>query len=643
MEKPIKILVVEDDPQIRFASTRTLKSAGYEVMEASTGTDGLRLATQEKPDLVLLDIGLPGIDGFEICRRIKQSPELKNIYVMMASGSMTDSDHQIEGLELGADGYVIRPIPNKELLARVQSILRLKQTEDKLRLHQDYLDNILKSMADMLIVVDPDLSIRTINQTACDLLGYEESELIGETIRIIFEGDGPQLFHEEDGSTAETPAVEIEKLIERGLVHNIETSCLAKDGKKIPVLLSGSVMRDEGGLIQGIVCIVHDITNRKTLESQLRRAQKMEAIGVLTGGIAHEFNNLLSPILGYTEILLEEKSKNDPDTAHLNKIYTAGNRAARLVRQMLAYGRQSMSQKTPVRLEDIVEDTITLLNNTIAPNISIKKEIEVNLSPILGMPGEIHQLALNLCINASHAMPDGGNLTIRVKDEGLRKFISSEGESLEGHFVSLCVSDTGLGIDSDTIERIFDPFFTTKEVGQGSGLGLSVVQGIVEQHKGHIEVKSELGKGSAFHVYFLTAQEEDKPPVVKNKPLSKGNERVLLVDDEPMITNLSSDMLTRLGYNVTAFLNGEDALKAFIENPQGFDLVMTDYGMPKMNGKELGTQIKKIRPDIPIILFTGYGDLIAKEDIHTWGMDDLLMKPLKLKKISEVLRSVLDK
>ncbi len=639
MKRNIKILIVDDDPQILFATSRVLKSAGYEVIEAATGNDGVRLATEMMPELVLLDFGLPDIDGFEVCRRIKEDPKLARIYVMMASSSNTESDHQVEGLKIGADGYLLRPIPNRELLARVQSILRLKQTEDELRLNEEYLDNILKSMADMLIVINRDATIRTINQAALDLLGYKEQELIGQDMETIFtDSDEEQgLFYGKG-----THTIKIQNLIAQELVQNIETICLSKNGEKIPVVFSGSVMRDSDDQIQGIVCIVHDITKRKRMETQLRRAQKMEAIGVLTGGIAHEFNNLLSPILGYAQLLIEEKSEDDPDLEHLKQIQIAGNRATELVRQMLAYGRQSMSKKETIELESVIEDTVILLKNTISRNIAIKKEIEVGLPSMYGMPSEIHQVVLNLCINASHAMPEGGHLTIRLENGGFYRFINSEGDPLEGNFIKLCVQDTGVGMDQETIERIFDPFFTTKEVGQGSGLGLSVVQGIVEQHQGHIEIKSQLGSGTSFYVYFPSVQKEVQASAVKMKSLSKGNERILLIDDEQMITGLTQLMLNKLGYKVTAFLDSTEALQMFTNHPDDFDLIMTDYGMPKMNGKELGTKMKEIRPEIPIILFTGYGDLIAKEDIHTWGMDEMLVKPLKLKELSEVVRQVLE-
>ncbi len=401
--------------------------------------------------------------------------------------------------------------------------------------------------------------------------------------------------------------------------------------------------RDNQGKLIGFASVITDITERKQLEAQLRQAQKMEAIGVLTGGIAHEFNNLLTPILGFAEILMCDKSEDDPDLSRLSQIQHAGNRAKDLIKQMLAYGRQSMSKRESVQLETLVEDTIKLVKNTIPPNISIKKEIEVDLPPTHGMSNELQQVILNLCINASHAMPAGGEIIIRLRNEGFRKFSSARGQISEGNFLSLSVQDAGFGMSQDTVNRIFDPFYTTREVGQGSGLGLSVVQGIVEQHKGIIEVDSAPGEGSTFHMYFPVAQEEVKPTVVKTELPPKGRERILLIDDEPMVIDLAKSMLEQLGYRVTAFLDCAEALKQFADHYQNFDLAIMDYGMPNMNGKQFAEQLKQIRPDILTILITGYGDLLAKEEIGAWGIDGLLMKPFQLQELSEATRKVLNK
>jgi len=402
-------------------------------------------------------------------------------------------------------------------------------------------------------------------------------------------------------------------------------------------------VNDDQGELDYIIVVSINTTERKKLETQLRQSQKMEAIGVLTGGIAHEFNNLLGPILGNVELIMDGKEEDDPDLLGLEQIKTVSIRAKELVKQMMAYGRKSLSLRKSLRLETVVADVTSLIKNTINTNIVIKHEIEIDLPPVLGMPNEIHQVVLNLCLNAAHSMPDGGELTMTLKDEGHFKFINLEGKKRSGHYVGLGIRDTGTGMDPETIDRIYDPFFTTRESQKGSGLGLSVVQGIVEQHQGHIEVTSELGRGTTFYVHFPVSKEPVELAVRKSESLNRGTERILLVDDEFIMIDVAKRMLEKLGYTVETYLDCLEALEYFESKPQDFDLVITDYGMTTMNGKEFTEKVKKIRPDIAVILLTGYGDLLTKEDIAKWGLDDLLIKPVHLDEFSASVRGVLDK
>lgn len=523
-------------------------------------------------------------------------------------------------------------------VAVFHDITESKRIEDELQESERKYRSVVDALDEGVVFQLADGSIRACNKSAERILGLTADQMMGRTSL-----DPRWRSIHEDGSPfpGEThPMVHTLNTGER--TSNVIMGIHHPTGELKWISITCNPLFHKGeNLPYGAVSSFTDITERKQLETQLRQSHKMEAIGILTGGIAHEFNNLLSPILGYTEMLMSDKSEDDSDLNELEQIQIAGNRAKRLVQQMLAYGRQSLSQLESVDLETLLEDTLKLIKNTIPPNISIKKEIEVDLPPILGMPSEVHQVLLNLCINASQAMPDGGELMIRLKKDSSHQFINAEGQKREGAFIALSVQDRGTGMDQATLDRIFDPFFTTKEVGQGTGLGLSVVQGIVEQHRGHIQVDSKVGEGSTFHIYLPVAQKKVTPSVVKTEALSKGNERILLIDDEPMIINLTKKMLEKLGYKVIEFLDCVEAMKWFTDYPQDFDLVIADYGMQMMNGKQVAEKIKKVRPDIPIILFTGYGDLVPREDIGTWGMDDLLMKPFDLKQLSESVRGVL--
>ncbi|MBF0276998.1 MAG: ABC transporter substrate-binding protein [SAR324 cluster bacterium] len=424
--------------------------------------------------------------------------------------------------------------------------------------------------------------------------------------------------------------------------YQTEYRVILPNGNIRHMIGKGEVICDEKNEVREVIGSIRDVTENKNLENQLRQAQKMEAIGVLTGGIAHEFNNLLSPIMGYTELLIDEKSQDDPEVDSLKQIQIAGSRAKELVQQMLAYGRQSMSQRQSLDLKVIVESAVQLLKNTIDPRISVKVEFPDEIQTVWGMPDEIRQVLLNLCINAKQAMPEGGELTIHLEKAALHTFTDPVGRKREGQFIELIVKDDGVGMNSATLSQIFDPFFSTKEVGQGSGLGLSVVQGIVEQHEGHIKVHSTEGKGSAFHIYFPVAIQAVESPPEKLRELPPRPAKILLIDDEAMIVKLTKRMLEKLGYEANGFLDCDDALKSFSEHSQNFDLVMTDYGMPKMNGKAFAKKIKEIRPDIPVLIFTGYGDLMATDDIREWGVDGLVTKPFQLAELSEVLEKILE-
>ncbi|MCP4298026.1 MAG: response regulator [Proteobacteria bacterium] len=508
-------------------------------------------------------------------------------------------------------------------------VTKTKKSEQKNLFYKQLFE---QSLNEIYIFDSTTLNFIQVNQGALVNLGYARIEMLDMTVLDIKKGLTLGQFEKE-----------VEPL-RRGKKNKITiyTTQSRKDGSEYDVEIHLQLFPFESGEV--FVAIVLDITEQKLLQSQLRQSQKMEAIGSLTGGIAHEFNNLLAPILGFTEMLQLQKSANDPDLIKLKNVQTAGNRAKVLVQQMLAYGRQSQSQKETVHLKSLVDEPIKLIRGSFPPNIVINEEWETDLPPIRAMSNEIGQVVLNLCVNASFAMPEGGILTIGTKNVGYKKFISTENKEIEGEFVGLSVKDNGVGIDKKIQDKIFDPFFSTKEVGSGSGLGLSVVQGIVEQHNGHIEVESLLGQGSTFRIYFPVAEKEIKPLIEeRNKDLQVLDSKIMLIDDEPMIIDLTKSMLEILDYKVTSFTDSKDALMAFGKHPEEFDLILTDYGMPKLNGKQLIEEMRKTQPEIPSILLTGYGDLIGKENIGDWGINDLLVKPFELEELSKVVQKVLEK
>jgi PAS domain S-box-containing protein len=409
-------------------------------------------------------------------------------------------------------------------------------------------------------------------------------------------------------------------------------------------------LRDEKGMVWRIAGLCEDITERvraeeekARLESRLIQSQKMEAIGVLAGGIAHDFNNILAAIMGYTELAKVEVQPDSRLAQDLDKVLTSAHRAKELVKQILAFSRQSTVERMPIKIPPLVKESLKMLRASIPTTIAIKENFAPHCGPVMADPTQIHQIVMNLCTNAFHAMEkSGGVLSVDVKTT-LINSPSSPGDPLvnPGEYVELTVSDTGTGIGLDVIDKIFDPYFTTKGVGKGTGMGLSIAHGIVKSYGGDITVESTLGQGTTLHVYF---------PVIKGEEMAneeihevpRGNERILLIDDEEILVEIGRDMLTKLGYIVTTQRSSFEALKIFINDPFQFDLVITDQTMPGMTGTELSRRMLKIRHDLPIILCTGFSNLVNEESAKAIGIREFMLKPINRLSIAQLIRKLLD-
>ncbi len=450
----------------------------------------------------------------------------------------------------------------------------------------------------------------------------------------------------ETGKRIEPEEWAIARAVQKGEVsinEEIEIECF--DGSHKIIHNSAVPIRDDKQEIIGAFVVNEDITERKRAEKNLRQMQKMEALGTLAGGIAHDFNNILMPITINTELALLDAQEGSPLHEYLQQILEAAKRGKDLVNQVITFSRQKEQKRKPVKIGPIIDETTKFLKYSLPKNIEIREKFEIETDVILADPTQIQQVLMNLCSNAGHAMREnGGILEIILSGiEADRDLIAKYPDLKPGPYVRLTVSDTGCGMSRELMERIFDPFFTTKKPGEGAGMGLAVVHGIVKNHYGLITVYSEPGKGSTFNVLLPRIQGEIIPDTEPSDSIPTGKERILLIDDEPVQLKSVQHMLERLGYGVLAKADSLEALDTFRESPQAFDLIITDQTMPKMTGEKLAEAFLSIRSDIPVILCTGFSELINADKAKALGIGEFVMKPFTVKEMAKTIRRALEK
>ncbi len=393
------------------------------------------------------------------------------------------------------------------------------------------------------------------------------------------------------------------------------------------------------------VSLKKSVEERKKLETQLRRAQKVEAMGTMAGGFAHDFNNILGIILGNTELALEDIPKSNPVKFNLEEVRIACMRAKDVVSQIHSFAGRTEGKMKPVRITPIVRESVKMLRASIPATIDINLDVTAENDMIMADPARIHQMTVNLVNNAAFEMWEtGGILNIGIENVAINRYgVAVYDDISPGKYVRLTVRDTGKGIDPKIIDLIFDPYFTTKKIGQGAGMGLSVVQGIVGSHNGRVMAESEPGQGAIFQVFFPVVEKKSNLSGESGKDMLAGNERILFVDDEPSLAKLGEIILNRLGYSVVSVAGTIKALEIFEADPDGFDLLVTDYAMPDMSGVILAKRIKKIRPDIPVILCTGFNEHVTDEKIMAECISTVMIKPINRLTLSGTVREVLDK
>jgi PAS domain S-box-containing protein len=764
LDRSPTILYVDDDKQNRETYGFVLRQAGFLVQEAATGDEALRLAAQN-PDLVVMDVNLPDINGYEVCRHIKTHPATTAIPVLHLSTVLVNSQDRTQSMEQGADAHLTKPVEPEELLAHVKALLRIRQVEDALRQAARQWQTTFDATSDAVCLLDrkgrilrankamavligqpmsairdqpylpliraalapgvkPDLTRvgqRECLELACgdrwfhitadpvtdeqgrvtgsvhilaDISEFKRSEeerarllaeraKLADHLRLLLESTGEGVFgqdlegrctfinraaaamfgfapeefvgqnaHERthhsraDDSPYPEEECPIYLAVQAGQGCRVDSEVLWRaDGTSFPAEYSAHPIRTPTGGICGAVVTFTDITRRKQMEMELRQAQKLEAVGRLAGGVAHDFNNLMAVVSGNVSVLLASVTPDSSKYAPLKAIDQAAWRAAELTRRLLGFSRKSKLWLKPADPRRSFEEIVALLKRTIDPRIVIEVSHPPNLWPIMADHGQINQVLMNLCLNARDAMPEGGHLLLQSENITLdEEQAKRHAEARAGDFIRLRIVDSGHGIPADILPHIFEPFFTTKQPGKGTGLGLAMVFGIIKQHQGWIMVQSEVNRGTCFDM-FLPRSETPVSIVMPSLPEPTlprgGSETILVVDDEPLIRSLARQILQRFGYRVYLARDGQEGVKGFRRHQDMIDLILLDLTMPRLSGRGALQKLREIDPDIPIIYMSGYSTIFA--EAGTDPVQGFLHKPFHVNDLASVVRAALDR
>lgn len=630
MEK-IKILIVEDEAIIARDLQKRLENQGYIVTSASaTGQEAIRRAGTESPDLILMDIVLLGdMDGIEAAGQIRSQYDIPVVYLT----AYADEGILARAKVTEPFGYILKPFDDRELRSVIEMALYKCSSEKRLKQNNVFLNNIIDSLTLPFYVINADdYTVVMANSAANFGTLTKESTCYSLT----HNADSP--------CRGDEHPCTIREIRKTGKPVILEHNHFVHEGKANTYEIHGYPIRNKDGDVVQIIEYALDITDKRLLETQLLQSQKMESVGRLAGGIAHDFNNLLSAILGYSELALADLPEDHPVRREVSIIAEAGERAATLVRQLLAFSRKQVLEMKTLSVNEIVENIAKILRVVIGEDIVLSIKLSPAVRNVKADAGQLEQVLMNLAVNARDAMPCGGRLALETDDVVLEEEYTRNFEGLlPGPYVMLAVSDTGVGMSREVQEKIFEPFFSTKG-SKGTGLGLSTVYGIVKQHKGNINVYSEKGRGTTFKVYLPVTGEADKAYVETGNIIQdlKGTETILVADDEPSIRRLIQDTLGPLGYRVVVASCGEEALQRIIMLDNNIDLLLTDIIMPDMNGIELADRVKEQMPSVKMLFMSGYTD----DTIAQYGITNkarFLQKPLTPRKLAVSVREVLDR
>jgi signal transduction histidine kinase/DNA-binding response OmpR family regulator len=641
-----RILVVDDNEANRYTVSRLLRKAGFTVEEAADGRRGLE-AVHPDLDLVILDIRMPELDGYEVCRRLKADPALRVVPVLHMSATYTATTDIAYGLEGGADGYLVHPVDPAVLLATVRAFLRLRRVDRALRASEgiaranaEELNAVMAAVpAAVMIAHDATGAHITGNRATHELLRLPAGADLSVT------GWPPPFRVRQDGVDLPADQLPVPVAARTGVsVTTAEYEIVFDDGSSAYVYGGATPLFDAAGGVRGAVGAFVDITEQRLMRAQLERVQRMESVGRLAGGIAHETNNQMSVALGLADFVLRGTNLTPEQRRDLAEVRRAADRVAQLTRQLLALSRRQVLRTEPVELDALVRESSGILSRLLGPDFPLRFDLHAGGHWVRADRTQLVQVLLNLAINARDAMPGGGLVTIATRADASPPAGGRLGRTWEpGASVALLsVSDRGSGIDPSIRGRIFEPFFTTKPVGAGSGLGLSVVEGVVEQSNGEIWVDSAPGSGTTFTIGFSVVP-RPAPASARQEPRAAGgNETLLVVDDEATVRRVLARQLSDCGYTVLEAAGGAEALDVMLNSGADVALVVSDVAMPEMSGTELAKRARGVDPALPFIFVSGQ----SRETLAEYGDPSehgvLLEKPFSADVLTAAVRKALD-
>ncbi|MDO9263717.1 MAG: response regulator [Desulfosalsimonadaceae bacterium] len=680
----MNILIEDDQEGNRYLLEALLRGNGHAVLSAANGAVAMEYLESGGVELIISDILMPVMDGFELCRKVKTDETMRHIPIIIYTATYTGPQDEAFAIKIGADRFILKPcepdvfmeavrevtvavknrdvgmapepqekevlkLYNERLVRKLeQKMLQLEKetaallaTQEELRISERKYRRLHESITDGFAYVDMQGMIRESNESFREMLGYSEEELS----RLTYVELTPEKWHVFEQN------IVANHILIKGFSDVYEKEYRKKDGTIIPVELKAFLIRNESGEKEGVWAIIRDLTERKRLEkkqkdleSQLYQAQKMETVGRLAGGVAHDFNNLLSIILGYGELLSHALGKGHPQHELLAQIYQAGIRAKELIRQLLAFSRKQVLETRVVDTNQVVTGFEKLLRRLIGEDTHLTLALSSDPLMVNADVAQLEQVLMNLAVNARDAMPDGGALTIETRSAELDETYSGTMPGvMPGDYALISVSDTGSGMDKDTLERIFEPFFTTKERDQGTGLGLATSYGIVKQHQGNIGVYSEIGEGTTFKIYLPLChnknEAESRPEI--NSPPVAGTATVLIVEDDPPVRKLAGRILANHGYTVIESDNAADAVARAASHDGPIHLVLTDVIMPQMKGPEVFAKIREYHPGARVLYMSGYtDDMIMRQGVVKEGIQ-YIQKPFTINGLLEKCHQVL--